>query len=461
MSPIDLIIVIVFFAIVFGIGIFDRKRVTLDTYWVNNRKTNKYTLVATSVSTYVGAGAILALAGVTYSGAGLAAFAVAGSVFFYFLIFAKFFAPKIKEFGDKLHAYTLPDFLEFRYSKRVRIAGTLVILVSYSLWLALQMLGIAVFVSTIVGFNPLLSTLMGGVIVIAYTTIGGLRADIRTDIFQFFVMFSLLIIFLPMLILKGGGLGTISSLPTSFLIGSEFAPLYVFVLAFFFLGAGIFTSADFWQRAYAGDSAKNVRWAMGISSILIVLFLAMAIIFGIYGKVILPNADSNTIVPELLKLMLPSGIFGIVLAGFFAAIMSTADSALLITSMTLVHDLYHKTFNKKLSPENFLKMSRWVTFIVGIIALSIALIVFNLVHIAIEALGFYVVLVPAIVFGFYWKKATSKAAFWSIILGLLSIVVFLFIDPVQAFIPGIIVSFITFLVVNYFVTRLRFIRKKW
>jgi SSS family solute:Na+ symporter len=256
-----------------------------------------------------------------------------------------------------------------------------------------------------------------------------------------------------MLTIKGGGLEVISTLPTSFLIGTEFAPLYVFILAFFFLGAGIFTSADFWQRAYAGSSPKSVRWAMGTSSILIFLFLAMAIIFGIYGKVLLPNTDPNIVVPELLKVTLPNGIFGIVLAGFFAAIMSTADSALLIVSMTLVHDLYHKTFNKKLSSENLLKMSRWVTFIVGLIALTIALTVFNLVQITIEALGFYVVLVPAIAFGFYWKKATSKAAFWSIILGLLSIVAFLFIDPVQAFIPGIVVSFIAFLVVNYFVTR--------
>ncbi len=450
---VDLIIVAIFFIVTFLIGIIDRKKVRIEDYWVNSRKTNKFALVASVVSTYMGAVAILALAGVTYSGAGLAAFSIVGSIFFYFFIFAKFFAPRIKEFGDKFHAYTLPDFLEFRYSKNVRIVGALVILVSYSLWLALQMLGVAAFVSAIIGFNPVIATIIGGFIVIAYTAIGGLRADIRTDIFQFFIMLSLLIVFLPMLIVKGGGLDAISTLPTSFLIGTEFAPLYVFIFAFFFLGASTLTSAELWQRSYAGDTKKNVRWAMGISSILIVLFLAMSVLFGIYGRLLLPNANPNLIVPELLSLILPAGIFGIVLAGFFAAIMSTADSILLVTSMTLVHDLYQKTFDKKLSPENLLKMSRWVTFIVGMLALSVALVVFNLVHLAIESLSFYVVLLPAIVFGFYWKKATSNAAFWSIIFGFITIVAFVFIDPVQAFIPGIIVGFLTFLIVNAFTKR--------
>lgn len=447
---IDLIIVAIFFIVLFLIGIIERKKLTIEDYWVNNRKTNKFALIATVTSTYIGAGAILALAGVTYSGAGLAAFAVAGSIFFYFIIFAKFFAPKIKEFGDKFNAYTLPDFLEFRYSKRVRIVGSLVILVSYALWLAVQMLGIAVFVSAIIGINPIVATFIGGFIVIVYTAIGGLRADIRTDVFQFLVMLSLLVVFLPMLAIKGGGLAAISTLPASFLIGTEFAPLYVFIFVFFFLGASILTSAELWQRAYAGDSVKNVRWAMGISSILVFLFLTMAVLFGLYGKLLLPDIGSNAVVPELLNLILPVGVFGIVLAGFFAAIMSTADSLLLITSMTLVHDLYQKTFDKKLSPQNLLKVNRLVTFVVGTVALGIALVVFNLVHLTIESLGFYVVLLPAIVFGFYWKKANGSAAFWSIISGFITIVAFIFIDPVQAFIPGTIVGFITFLIVNAF-----------
>ena len=452
-SPLDLIIVGIFFLITFVIGFIERKRITIEDYWVNSRNTNKFVLVATALSTFIGAGAILGNAGVAYSGGGLATLSIAGSFFFYFLVFAKFFAPKIKEFGDQYHAYTLPDFLEARYSGRVRTAGAAVNVVSFGLFLALQMLGIGTFVAALTGFNPTLATVIGGLIVVSYTAIGGLRADIRTDVFQFLVMLFLIVVFLPIVIIKGGGLEAVSTLPVSFLSGTEFAPFYVIILAFLFLGASTLTSADLWQRAYAGDTARNVRWAMNITSVLVFLFLAMAVLLGIYGKILLPEIGSNFVVPELLKQLLPSGLFGIIIAGFFAAIMSSADTMLLITSMTITHDLYQKTFRKELSPEKLLKVNRWVTLVLGLLALAVALIVFNIVHLTIEAVSFYVALLPAIVFGFYWKRATTTAALWSTVLGFLTIVAFLFISPVQAFIPGIIVSFITFLVVNYFARR--------
>lgn len=448
-----LIIVSIFFLIIFLIGVIERKKITIEDYWVNSRKTNKFFLVATITSSFIGVAALISNAGVAFSGGGLATVFLLSSFLFYFLIFAKFFAPKIKEFGDKYKAYTLPDFLEFRYSKKVRIASLVVNLITYGLFLALQILGIGIFIASVGGFNPILATIIGGAIVVAYTAIGGLRADIRTDIFQFLIMLSLLFIFTPLLIVKGGGLVEIFKLPTSFLTGREFAPLYVFLLGFLLLGATNLVASDLWQRVYAGESVKGVNWAMKVSGIIVFLFLVAGTLFGIYGKILLPEATANTVVPELLNLFLSPVLFSIVLAGFFAAMMSSADTMLLIVSMTLIHDLYQKTFKKELSPEMVLKLSRWTTFIVGSLALIVAVIIFNIVHLAIEAVSFLVALLPAIVLGFYWKKATSSAAFWSIIIGTLTIAVFLFIDPVQAFIPGIITSLASFFIINAFANK--------
>src|SRR3989338_6240758 len=450
LPSLDYFIVGLFFLVTFLIGLAERKKLTIEDYWVNGRKTNKFILVATTLSTFIGAGAILGNAGVAYSGGGLATLVIAGSYFFYFLIFSRFFAPRIKEFGDQHKAYTVADFFAVRYSNKVRVMGAVVNLVSWALYLALQMLAIGTFVSVFVGLNPTMGTIIGGLIVISYTAVGGLRADIRTDVFQFFVMLFLLLIFLPLIIERAGGLGVIADLPLSFLNGTEFAPAYVLILAFFFLGAGVLTSADMWQRAYAGDTAKNVRWATGVSSVFVLLFLIMAALFGIYGKILLPDEGSNHVIPELLNLTLPPGLFGLILAGFFAAILSSADTVLLVTSMTVVHDLYHKTLQKDLTPEKVLKISRWMTFVLGIVGLVVALIVFDIVHLSIEAVSFYVALLPAIVFGFYSKSPAKAAAFWSIVVGFCTIIAFLFIAPVQAFIPGLIMSFLTFFVVNAF-----------
>lgn len=447
-NPIVAWIVGVFFAITFVIGVWDRKRVSLDDYWVNSRKTNKFVLVATLVSSFVGVGALLSNAGVAYSGGGLATLSLLGSLFVYFLVYAKFFAPKIKEFGDTTGAYTLPDFLAHRYSKSVRVAGTLVNLVSYLLWLALQILGLGIFVSALGGMDPVWATIIGGGIVVLYTTIGGLRADIRTDIFQFIIMLGLMFIFLPMLITRGGGLQAIAALPASFLGGSEFAPWYVFLLGFLILGATNITSSDIWQRTYAGDTKKNVQWAMTVGGFVIFLFIVTGALLGIYGHILIPGIDANLVVPKLLSMYLSPVIFGIVLAGFMAAIMSSADTMLLVVSMTIVHDLIQKTFDKELNSEQALRLSRWTTFIIGIISVIIAVVVFSVVHIAIEAVSYLAVLVPAIVFGFYWKKATARAALWSIIVGAITLTALLWVAPVEAFIPAMFVSFIVFWIVN-------------
>ncbi|MBU1092506.1 sodium:solute symporter family protein [Patescibacteria group bacterium] len=447
-SPISIWIVGIFFAIIFVIGVWDRKKVQLEDYWVNARKTNKYILVATLVSSFVGVGALLSNAGIAYDGGGLATLLLLGSFFVYFLVYAKWFAPRIKEFGDTHNAYTLPDFLAHRYSHSVRVAGTVVNLISYALWLALQILGLGIFVAALGGMDPVWATIIGGGIVVLYTTIGGLRADIRTDIFQFIIMMVLFFVFLPMLISQGGGLQAISALPTSFLNGSGFAPWYVFVLGFLVLGATNITSADIWQRTYAGDTKKNVQWAMTVGGFVILAFVLLGALFGIYGHILLPGIDSNMVVPQLLSTYLHPIAFGVVLAGFLAAIMSSADTMLLVTSMTIVHDLIQKTFKKELTPDQTLRWSRWTTFIVGIISATIAVLVFSVVHIAIDAVSYIAVLLPAVIFGFYWKKATAPAALWSIILGTITLTVFLWISPTEAFIPAMFVSFVTFWVVN-------------
>jgi SSS family solute:Na+ symporter len=314
----------------------------------------------------------------------------------------------------------------------------------------LESLAIGTFISLLTGAHPVLGTILGSLVVIIYTTVGGLRADIRTDIFQFFVMLVLLFVFLPLVIMHAGGIRAITHLPSSFLLGSAFAPPYVYILMFFFIGTGAITSADLWQRVYASDSGKNARWAMNVAGVLVTIFFIMAILFGLYGKVLLPMADANNIFPAMMELTLPHGLFGLVLAGFFAAILSTVDTVLLLTSMTIVHDLYQKTLLRNLAAEEVLRVSRWVTLFLGLIGLAVALIVFNIVHLAIEAVSFYIVLFPAIVFGFYSKRRSNEAAFWSIVIGSIVMTVFLFIDPVQAFIPGLLTSLVVFLVVWVF-----------
>ena len=117
---------------------------------------------------------------------------------------------------------------------------------------------------------------------------------------------------------------------------------------------------------------------------------------------------------------------------------------LLGTSMTLVHDIGAKQLGIKLSLEQTLRASRWVTFIVGVIGVVVAVAVFSLVHLSIHASSFYVALLPSIVFGFYAKRRSELGAFASIVVGALTILIAFQFDPIRAFIPGIFLSFIAY-----------------
>jgi Na+/proline symporter len=136
------------------------------------------------------------------------------------------------------------------------------------------------------------------------------------------------------------------------------------------------------------------------------------------------------------------------MAGFFAAIMSSADTVLLVLSMTVVRDFYQKRINPEATDEALLKLSRNLIILFGIIGLIVALIVFNIAHLSIHAVSFYACLIPVIVSGFYGKTLNERAAFWSIILGFVAIIGGLFVDPVQAFIPGIVVSAATYWIIK-------------
>jgi SSS family solute:Na+ symporter len=452
MGGLDYLIIGAFFTIVFAIGLYERGKLTLADYWVNSRRTSVWILIATTLSSFIGAASILGNGSVAFSGGGLATLAVPLSYFFHFLIFALFFAPKIKEFGDTHGGYTLPDYLSFKFSPRVGNLSALVILVTFALYLALQILAFGLFVAAFSGFEPNTATILAALITISYTAVGGIRADMRTDIFQFFIMMVLLFIFLPEIVAEAS-IAKMTSLPPEFLNGSQFAPGYVWLFALLFLGASVVASPDLWVRAYAGKDPSAVKKSMVLSSFMVLAFMSMAVILGIAGKVLLPTSSANSILPDLLVRFVPSGVFGLMMAGFFAAIMSSADTVLLVLSMTVVRDIYQKGINPGASEDSLLRLSRNLIIIFGLVGLGVALVIFNIAHLSIQAVSFYACLIPVIVFGFYGNNLSERAAFWSIALGFIAIIFGLFFDPVQAFIPGIAVSGITYFLIDKYLSK--------
>lgn len=445
----DLSIIVAFLVVSFLIGVWERKRITLDDYWVNSRRTGPFTVTATMLSTFIGTGSLLALATVAYRG-GIAALILGGSFTLYFLLFAFILAPRLKRVGDRLQAYTLPDIFRVRYGKAVGLITALLNLTIFLLFLAEQFVGGGAFLAQFTGAPLLGATLSAGLVLIAYTAVGGLRADIRTDVFQFCIMFVLLMVFLPLLWQKSGGWMTLRSLPEALWTGSGFASPGIILAGFLTLGMTTMTSMDVWQRAFAARDESAARWGMAGAAALTFPFFLLATLMGMFGAALFPELpDPNGLVPRELTEILPIGLRGLTLAGFFAAIMSSADTCLLIVSQTLVNDFYLKGRGVVLPPERVLVLSRIVTLVVGVAALLVAALVLSIFHLAIGATSLGVALIPATLGAFFWKRSTATAAFWSIALGALTV---LFVFPrlgQESFLPGVIVSACVFVTLSF------------
>jgi SSS family solute:Na+ symporter len=122
--------------------------------------------------------------------------------------------------------------------------------------------------------------------------------------------------------------------------------------------------------------------------------------------------------PLFLKEFLPIGITGVVIAAYFSAIMSTADSCLIASSGNLVNDIIQKHFLPNVADKVIIRVSQVVTLVLGVIAVTLAIQFTTVLDAILYAYAFMVsgLFVPTLG-ALFWKRHTSAGAFWAILCG--------------------------------------------
>jgi SSS family solute:Na+ symporter len=148
---------------------------------------------------------------------------------------------------------------------------------------------------------------------------------------------------------------------------------------------------------------------------------AMAFIgatLGLFARVLYPTADPEMGLPLLIRDVLPVGATGLILAAYFAAIMSTADSCLLASVGNLVDDIVGIHIAPSSSERAMLVLSRILTLVVGFGSVTFALLVPRVIDSILLAYSFMVagLFFPALA-ALFWRRASGRAAFWSIVVG--------------------------------------------
>ncbi|WP_066496392.1 sodium:solute symporter family protein [Abyssisolibacter fermentans] len=337
-----------------------------------------------------------------------------------FLLLGIFFAAKIK----LPNLVTITDFFDQRYDKKTKYLCSFLHILATVAQIAAQFTVGAVALNGIVGIPINVGLFLTLTFVVLYTISGGFIAVVNTDIVQFVFIIGSILISVPIAIVSSGGVeGIMTTLPENLLRFDQvsFSTVISWTLFSLFSYA---TSQHYIQRIFASKDKSTAKFSFIFTGVMYIFYGLLIAIIGICIIVLIPNLDNPNLGYALfVKNYLPVGISGLALGSIFAASMSTADSMILAASTLFVNDIYipyKEKKDKNLSQKQKIRVTRIITVLISIGGVIISFISDNLIDIAYLGGLFYstAVFMPLIL-GLYWKRATTKGAYYSIITALI------------------------------------------
>jgi len=410
-----------------GIGLyFFRKNTSADEYFVGDRNIKSWHIGLSVVATDVGGGFSIGLGGLGFaigiSGSWMLLTGLLGA-----WLSAVFLIPKVYPLSSKLKLLTFPQIFLKLSGKRVYYAAAVITTIGYIGFTSSQILAGAKLASAAFSFvNLKYSIILMGVIIVAYTSLGGIKAVIYTDTIQWIILLlGLILVGIPLGYMAiNKEVSMLQVLPRSFFSFTNisiktFFNWLITILPIWFVGMTLY------QRIYASKTLKSAKKAWYIAGILEYPFMAfLGVTLGLFARVgaeigifhpiggSIANMDPEMGVPIFLKTILPVGLLGVMMAAYFSAIMSTADSCLIAASGTMTNDLL------KIHKDKSLKAIQITTLIIGIGAIFLALSLTNVLEMMLYSYSIMVsgLLVPVLGI-FYSKQVNENAIFWSMITG--------------------------------------------
>ncbi|MCH8546477.1 MAG: sodium:solute symporter family protein [Cryomorphaceae bacterium] len=432
MSLVDYIVFIVYFVAIIYVGFYFYKRnKASEDYYVGNRSINFFHIGLSTVATDVGGGFSIGLGGLGFlmglSGSYLLFTGLIGA-----WLSAVFLIPKVKNLSTIENFKTFPQFFGHYYNRKVALFAGIISAIGYLGFTSSQLLGGTKLASAAfpeINTNTLL-LFMGGIAVF-YTVLGGLKAVIYTDTFQWSLLFlGLIFIGIPLSYISVGGWEVISAtLPRQHFSLTNVTVLQlinwaVTIIPIWFIGMTLY------QRIYAARNEQTAKRAWYLAGILewpLMAFMGTAL--GMLGRVAYEQnmfaslgypasipMDEEMALPLLMVEVLPPGLMGIMLAAYFSAILSTADSCLMASSGNVTGDIFKKYMPKQIQSE--LNVGQWVTLIIGALAIVLAWKLENVLSLMLNSYAVMVggLFVPTIAI-IINRSGSSKAALGSIVVG--------------------------------------------
>lgn len=465
---------LIYLGVLIVVGIITYRMMhTHDDYYLAGRKLNPWVTALSAEASSESGWLLLGLPGQAFSqgiGAFWVAFGCLAGTFFNWTAVAR----RLRRITGFFRAITIPDYLESRFEDKghaLRVVAALLIAVFMTSYVAAQLVASGKALSVTFGLDYAPAVLIGAAVILFYTMMGGFFAVAWTDVVQAVMMIVGLVV-IPIIgtIKLGGPSAVLSRLAglapegggfLSLRVGKEGIALATFVIGMLGIGLGYPGQPHVLVRFMAIKRPSLIRKGALIGVIWAAIALYGAVLVGLIAKAVLtaPVGDPERVMPMVAMELLPSWLAGIMIAAAMAAIMSTADSQLLVASSSFVQDFYHKTFGRNPRPSTLVLLSRLVTLGIGVLGTVIALrqdpdnpvgVVFWLVLYAwgglASAFG------PVIVLSLYWRRVTRAGALAGMISGATTVIIWqnipLLNDFLYVLIPGVAVSTVVIIAVS-------------
>jgi sodium/proline symporter len=400
-------------------------------FFVGGRAMGKLVVALSAVSTGRSSWLVLGVSGVAYTMGSGAVWAIVGYTVVELFQFV-YLGRRLRSESERLGSITILDYLEARFnddSKALRVTGALIIAIFLTVYVAAQFNAGAKALSTALDLPLVACLLISAALILVYMLLGGYIAVAFNDVVRAVIMLAGLVVLPLVALVKLGGLGALLATLRA-LDPAMVDPLALgagALIGFLGIGLGSPGQPHILVRYMSIDHPEKLRQSAVVGTIWNVVLGWGAVFIGLLGRALvpevsmLPEAD-----PEMIYLVLASEhfgplLFGLLVGGVFAAILSTADSQLLVVASTFGRDVYERVLRRgeEIDEARKLALSRVVVVLSGVLALVLAAaaedLVFWLVLFAWGGLG--ASFGPVIVLALYWSGTTRWGALAGLITG--------------------------------------------
>lgn len=447
-----------------GIGIyFYLKTADLSDYVLGGRGLGPVVTALSAGASDMSGWLLLGLPGMMYSEGLVGSWMALGLTIGAFLNW-HYIARPLRNYTHQLDdAITIPDYFSNRFQdnkNHLRVITAIVILVFYTLYTSSGLVGGAKLFEATFNMDYHTALIIGSVIIVSYTFLGGYNAVSWTDLIQGLLMMLALVVTPLVVMFELGGFGAALSSVKSIdpknldvIRGTSF----IGIMSFMAWGLGYFGQPHILVRFMSIKDVKDMGAAKTVGMSWMIASVIGSLATGFFGLAYVSSqgidlADSEKIFITLSQLVFNPWIAGFLLAAILAAIMSTIDSQLLVSSSVLTRDLYHAIIRKEASDKELVWVGRATVILIAVIAWSLSLdqnsSVLQLVSYAWA--GFGAAFGPLMILSLYHKGITKTGAIAGMVSGSLTVIIWKQIEggifELYELLPGFIVATICILI---------------